>query len=237
MITYNALPADANLDDLLEQLKRDIFLTLNCHAHATVQSFDPSNQTITATINYQKTIFISNQPGQLPVPTAVSYPIVVGCPVYFPQGGGASLTLPVAKGDQCVIGFNDRDMDNYLAASVIGPCNTARAHSFSDAFAFVGLNPLRKALSNFDMARALLQYQGAKVGCSENGVLIQANSVKLSTAISDLVTAVNTFMEGIVTAGTPSPTSPVLWSGLLGLAASANAALVAAQEEFNEVLE
>jgi hypothetical protein len=202
MRPYNPLTADANLADLLGQLKQDIFTTLNCHAHITVTSFDSAKQTITGTVNYKKTVYVSQAPGQLPTPTAVEYSPIANCPVFFLPG----FTSPILPGMQALIAFNDRDMDNYLAAQVVTTSQTGRAHSFSDGFAFVGMNVPSAPLSNFDMMRVAMNYQGAKVGVSSAGVLIQSNGIKLSTALTSLADALTTFM----TACEGSMVDPVL---------------------------
>jgi hypothetical protein len=225
MLPYNTLSADAGLCDLLDQLKRNIFLTLNCHAHVTVTSFDPLTQTISATVNYQKTIFESSSPGQTPVGKAVNFAPIINFPVYFLQGDGGSFTAPVSPGDQAMVAFNDRDMDNYLAASVVTTSNTGRSHSFSDGFAFVGVNPLKMALSNFDMLRVLMQYQGAKVGCSNMGVLIKSGDVTLKQGLDALSTALTNFMTALTT------------SNLSSQAAMAFTEIEAAKAQIDGVLE
>jgi hypothetical protein len=216
MKQYNPLTADANLSDLLGQLKQNIFTTLNCHAHATVISFDPIKQTITATVNYKKTVYISQAPGQLPTPTAVSYSPITNCPVFFLPG----FTSPILPGMQTLIAFNDRDMDNYLAAQVVTTSQTGRQHSFSDAFAFVGMGVPSAPLSNFDMLRVAMTYQGTKVGVSSAGVLLQAHGIKLSTALTSLVSALTAFM----TACEGSVVDPVLVTAATAAFAAINAA-------------
>ena len=59
----NVKGQDPTLKDLLDLLKRDIFLTLKCHDIGTIQSFDKTTQTATVTINYQKTYMRPNPHG------------------------------------------------------------------------------------------------------------------------------------------------------------------------------
>lgn len=72
-----------------------------------------------------------------------SMPIINNVPVYFPSGGGASITLPVKKGDGCVLLFSERSLDRYLAQPLVKETETGdvRMHDISDAIAFVGVWP------------------------------------------------------------------------------------------------
>ncbi|HVT06739.1 MAG TPA: Gp138 family membrane-puncturing spike protein [Polyangia bacterium] len=59
-------------------------------------------------------------------------------PVYFPAGGGFVLTLPVAQGDECLVVFSERAIDNWFAHGGIQGPSEFRLHDYSDGFAFVG---------------------------------------------------------------------------------------------------
>lgn len=66
-------------------------------------------------------------------------PVVANVPIWFPRGGGASITWPVAAGDGCLLVFSERSLDAWKA----GGANPAdpRKHDLTDAVAFVGLSP------------------------------------------------------------------------------------------------
>lgn len=122
-------PIPPDLRSLLTDLKKEIFYGLNCHQVGVINSFDPTTQT--ATVQIQVLRNIGN--------TQVAYPLLTDCPVIFPGGGGAYMTFPVAKGDPCLVLFNDRDLDLWFTTgNVVGP-NSARAHSLSDGIVLVGI--------------------------------------------------------------------------------------------------
>jgi hypothetical protein len=122
-------PIPPDLRSLLTDLKKEIFYGLNCHQVGVINSFDPTTQT--ATVQIQVLRNIGN--------TQVAYPLLTDCPVIFPSGGGAYMTFPVAKGDPCLVLFNDRDLDLWFTTgNVVGP-NSARAHSLSDGIVLVGI--------------------------------------------------------------------------------------------------
>lgn len=200
--TQNLIPnGDPQLADLLLLMKKDIFLSMNCHAIVKIQEFFPSDQTATATIEYKQTYFQKNADGSY-TPKLVDYPTLVKCPVFIYGGGGGALTFPIAKGDSALVCFNDRDFDDWFTGKTSGPPPTSRLHGFSDAIIFVGLRPLLQSISGYDTERALLKYNNARVGVGKSSKVLIANNSKtlqplLNTLISqikDLVTAVNTLV-------------------------------------------
>lgn len=226
-IQQNSITNNTSLTDVLNILKKEIFLDLNCHHLATVQSFNQDQQTITATINYTQTTFTLNTTTQLYVPTQTSYPQLVDVPIIVLGGGGSNLTFPVQQGDQCIIMFNDRSIDNWFASGLAGPLNSPRLHSFADGIALVGLNFLAgdgstTALQNYDTARAVLRNSGGTtgigVGSTQVKIFNQANG-SLGPNFMALLTALQTF----VTACEASATDPVLAAA----AAAFSAALMA----------
>ena len=46
--------------------------------------------------------------------STLDYPVLTGVPIIFPRSGGASMSLPVVRGDYCLILFLDRDISNWL---------------------------------------------------------------------------------------------------------------------------
>lgn len=205
MIPFNTLKTLPRLKDLLNTLKRDIFLSLNCHALATVQSFDSANQTIKATIDYSRVVTDSSG-----VQTPIQYPIVADVPVISLCGGSTFLTFPITVGDKCLLLFNDRDLDNWFQGVYSGPPNSARLHSFSDAVALVGLNDV----ASYDSTRAVLSNGTTMVGINpqtDKVTLTNGTSLKtlLQTLITDLQSLVTQISLITVTCATPgNPSSP-----------------------------
>lgn len=176
-----------SLADILIEHKRDIFLSLNCHAIATIKEFNAAKQTVKATIAYRKLIAISEK--GVPKEKLEPYPTLVDCPVIVLGGGGFHLTFPIKEGDKCLILFNDRDMDNWIAGSFDSAPPTDRAHSFADGIALVGLNKV----ADFDTTRASLSHGGGgKVEVTNTDLINIANDAEtLKALMQDLISAVN----------------------------------------------
>lgn len=167
--SQNLIPSEPTLKDLCDLLKKDIFLNLNCHHLATIESFNPLLQTATASINYVKTLFLPDPITGVYRPQNLEYPLAVDCPVICLRGGSSSLTFPITQGDQCLIFFNDRDIDNWFQGSRNSPNATPRAHSFSDGIILVGLSSSDKPLASYDQDRAVLKKGTARVGVGKKG--------------------------------------------------------------------
>lgn len=185
----NKTVADPSLADLLNLWKKGTMLDLNCHALATVQSFDPTNQTVTATVNYKKT-FQQRQPDGTYVAVLRDYPLLIDCPAIILQGGAGALTFPIAQGDSCLILFNDRDMDNWLHGGQVMEPATQRLHSFSDGIALVGLRSFNRALADYDSERVVLKNDEASIAIGAELIQISNDAQNLADILQDLITAI-----------------------------------------------
>ena len=72
--------------------------------------------------------------------TVEELPVIPNVPVWFPRGGGASITWPVAAGDGCLLVFSERSLDEWKGGGGQVTPDDPRKHGLSDAIAFVGLD-------------------------------------------------------------------------------------------------
>jgi len=80
--------------------------------------------------------------------TAQALPLLLDVPVYFPSGGGCSLTFPVATGDECLVCFADRCIDGWWQNGGVQLPITPRAHDLSDGMCFVGFRSKPEKINN-----------------------------------------------------------------------------------------
>jgi len=144
----NLNPNEVELKDLLSLFEKNLLLKFNCHHIAQIQDFNPAQQTASATINYKKSFSLPNSMGVY-TEQLVDYPLLVNCPVIFLGGGDGCLTFPVQTGDDCLVLFNDRDIDNWFSGSITSAPRTGRLHAFPDAIIIVGLRMLREVIPSF----------------------------------------------------------------------------------------
>lgn len=207
---YRNSPASPQLRDVLDLWKRDALLSTNCHAIASVKGFNaaddaftPPRPSITAQINYCRTIFLPDKDGN-PAPQYIEYPALLNVPVVVAGGGGggsvggASLTFPIAIGDQCLILFNDRSLDNWVNGATSGPIASPRLHHLTDGLALVGF-PLFSTDgaigTQYSPDHAMLSNGAAQVGANglASKVLITndpTHSNNLYSLLQALITAV-----------------------------------------------
>lgn len=74
-------------------------------------------------------------------------PLLVDCPVFFPSGGGATLTFPLKVGDECLVVFASRCIDAWWQSGGIQNQAEMRMHDLSDGFVFVGFSSVPKVIS------------------------------------------------------------------------------------------
>ncbi len=196
----NPLNLDYELKSALDLTKREILLTLNCHAIGTIESFDSGvgvrAPRATVTINYMKSFFSLNEQGVY-TQNNVKYPVLIDCPVLIPQGGDCALTLPIAPGDQCLVLFNDRDIDAWFNSGQVGPTNTLRLHSFADGIVFVGLRHDQDPFEVYDNTRAMLQNGTTYVGVGPDLIKLANELTSLGTILTNLVTALSTLTSAM----------------------------------------
>lgn len=169
-VILNQIPNDPQLSDLLALWQRQIMLSLNCHHIGTIGAFNPANQTATVSINYTRTYFQVDDVSGDQVPVQVNYPLLLECPVVCLGGGTGSITFPILPGDECIVMFNDRDIDNWFTGAPAGPVNSNRLHAISDGIALVGVRSMAHVLTSYDSTNIVLQLTGGtKVTIGQNG--------------------------------------------------------------------
>jgi phage baseplate assembly protein gpV len=98
-----------------------------------VQSYD--DKAITVTVQPAIKILYT---GPDLVQKFTQMPVLLDVPVYFPRGGGVTMTYPIAAGDECFVVFSSRCIDEWWDQGGIQETHSLRKHDLSDGFAFVG---------------------------------------------------------------------------------------------------
>ncbi len=101
-----------------ELLRRDFFSSLHCALPGNIVSFDAEKQTA----EIQPAVKLGS----------ITYPILSDVPVFMP------VQFEVNPGDACLVVFADIDIDAWLSSGEPAVPGSARKHSLSDGFAFVG---------------------------------------------------------------------------------------------------
>ena len=131
--------------DIYDALERRTKRGINCIQVGVIQSFDTNSQLATVEIAMKQVTNVDDKG----VKTIKDYPLLVECPCVTIQGGGDFISFPISKGDNCLVLFNDRDIDYWLNNGAGGVPTTTRMHDISDGFALVGLNPLTQSIVGY----------------------------------------------------------------------------------------
>ena len=185
-------------DDILEELKAEIFATLNCVQVGRVEEVNAGENTVSVRIQIKRRLF----GGQIQ-----SYPVLLDCPFFVLQGGTGYISMPVASGDYCLVLFNDRAIDTWFDTGAEELPPSRRKHSLSDGFALVGIQPRSGAREIDSTVIGINNPQGVDINGNDKRFVTFA---ELNTALQGLVNALNTHTHigvttGGGTSGTPSP--------------------------------
>jgi hypothetical protein len=104
----------------------------------SVVSFDA--EAVTVQVQLGLLGVVTDQTGRQ---SAVSIPVLPDVPVIFPGGGGATLTFPVAAGDEVLVVFASRAIDAWWQSGGVQLPFEPRLHDLSDGFAI--LKPMSQA--------------------------------------------------------------------------------------------
>ena len=203
----NKAVSEVDLKDVLDLHKKDVMLSMNCHAIGEIQSFDSSKQTCVVKISYCKTFYDRDSSGKY-VPRYVDYPVLVDCPTVVLSGGLAGLSMPIKQGDSCLVLFCDRDIDNWFNGAKSGPPASNRLHSISDGVALVGLRSPANKIPNYDADNPTLYNEGTRVKVKTGKVEIANDSDKLGLLLADLIDAINSITTTNCVVGSPVAISP-----------------------------
>ena len=171
--------------DVVERIRQDIFSSFACHKLGRIDSFDPIKQT--ARVEILGKLIVGGR--------EADYPVLLDCPVWVMRGGAAAFTMPITKGDYCLVLFNDRDIDNwYEAGEALAP-SSYRMHDLADGLAIVGFSPQVASLESYSTTRARLLMGDVELSTAGDKWLIKNNLTTLKLALNALTAALKAFKD------------------------------------------
>ena len=189
-----------DLTKLLQQFGRNLADQFNCHRVGRITAFD-SNTLVCKVKLLDKLIFNG---------TEEDYVEFTNMPLLIYATETAGLTLGNVVGAECLVHFNDTDIDNWLQTGEAYAPNSLRSHDFNDGF--VELRPfdhLAAQKISYDTTAVVLRNRNVKIKLTDGGQLILDNQFTSATGDVDVagtVTAANVIprngYSGTVTVGT-----------------------------------
>lgn len=140
------------------QLSSPVLWQLLCRLRVAmpgvVQNFNVQKQTVTVQLAITENVI------QNAVVTPLAIDVLEDIPIFMPRSGGFMLTLPIQKGDECLVIFADNCFDAWWQSGAAnGPQNQVdrRRHDLSDGFAIIGPWSQPRVVSNYSTTSAQLR--------------------------------------------------------------------------------
>lgn len=202
---------------------------------AIVDSINLTNMTVNAKLAIMGSL--ENPDGTISWVTIGNGP-VQDIPICFPSGGGFTVTMPIAIGDEILVVFASRCIDSWWQSG--GYRNKPiemRMHDISDGFCIPGPKSLPNTITNISSTDLQIRNNAGTTFLSigaDGRIGFQNATVSLSTLLTNLDTAVNNFMT--VLAAFSGGSSPVTQTMLQVPAAAAVTALTTVATEIGALL-
>ena len=140
------LPWAQRYDDQLEAMQAHLDgrqSQIHTSMPGNIVSFDPKTMTATVRPAIQAMV---RQRDRTRKPQDIE--AIRDVPVHFPAGGGYTLTFSVKSGDECLIVFNERSIDNWHQHGGQQQPSDLRMHDINDAVVHVGLRSQPNVIPN-----------------------------------------------------------------------------------------
>lgn len=152
---------------------------------AIVESFDAGKQTVSVQPALTENIQAGNDDVK-----AVKLPILTDIPICFPRANGYCITLPVAKGDECLLVFADMCIDGWWQSGGVQDQMETRRHDLSDAFAIIGVTSQPRKVSAYSDNKLQIRTDSQNIVCEldkESGAVNVVTANLLTANVSDKI--------------------------------------------------
>lgn len=142
-----------------------------------VHSYNAEKQTCTVQPAIRETL--RDDQGMV---SQVALPLLLDVPVVFPRAGSWAITLPVQKGDECLVIFADACIDAWWQSGGVQNPAELRRHDLSDAIAILGPTSQPKKLANVagDGIELRNLAGNVKIKLGAGGIDLQAPVVRIN---------------------------------------------------------
>jgi hypothetical protein len=141
-----------NKEEFYRGMLENFSTNLRVAAPGIIQSFDPTDQTVTIQVAIREKITNSDLTQQW-----IEIPLLLDVPIVIPSAGNYALTLPINLGDECLVVFGDMCIDAWFSSGGIQNQMEKRRHDLSDAFAILGVRSQPNKIANYSTDSAQLR--------------------------------------------------------------------------------
>lgn len=142
-----------------------------------IDSFDAATQTVTVQPTIREKIQKEDGSQEW-----IALPLLVDVPIVLPRAGNFILTMPITKGDECLVMFSDMCIDAWFSNGGIQNQIEKRRHDLSDSFAILGCYSQPNVIPNYSTASAQLRNEAgtAYIELKDAQINLVAASVKIN---------------------------------------------------------
>ncbi|PHS61061.1 MAG: hypothetical protein COB09_19120 [Thalassobium sp.] len=178
MTNTDSTIANPDLTTLLDAVKREVAVSLNCVKIGTIESFDSATQLASIQISIDQVESVDTNG----VKQIRQYPLLLECPVVTIFGGDSFINMPITVGDSCLVFFSDRQIDNWLSAGAGQAPTIGRVHDLSDGIALVGIRPKTNSIPNFlGNGIRIFMDENNSIDLTSAGVTVNATTVIINS--------------------------------------------------------
>lgn len=141
-----------NQQTLLKTLMNNLSNNLRVAIPGIIEAFDPVTQTATVQPALREKIANRDLYQEW-----VNIPLLLDVPIVLPRAGGFVLTMPVQKGDECLVIFSDMCIDAFFSNGGVQNQLEKRRHDLSDGIAIMGMWSQPNKISNYSTTAAELR--------------------------------------------------------------------------------
>jgi len=116
----------------------------------------------------------------------VNLPVLPDVPIYCPRGGSYTLTFPVKSGDECLLVFSSRCIDNWWQQGGVQTQRELRMHDLSDGFALCGPFSQKTKIGSVSTKTVQLRSDDGK-----NFIEIDTDNKKITVRVGETILVVN----------------------------------------------
>ena len=120
-----------------------------------VVDFDADTQLASVQPAIRRQMLTNDGEKDILIPSSI--PQLINVPIVFPQGGGYHLTIPVSPGDEVLLIFCERSIDQWHEFGTEQVPAIKRFHAYADAFAIPGINSKPKKVADYQPDRMELR--------------------------------------------------------------------------------
>lgn len=133
-----------SLTDVLCNWFTNFSESFNCIKIGRIVAVNTSNQTVDVQILHKRAYYPNVAKKELR-----DYPLLKSVPFIVLGGGNSYLTFPVSPGDNCLLLFNDYEIDRWWDTGENLPSIIERKHDISDSFALVGVHSMADLIQGY----------------------------------------------------------------------------------------